>query len=221
VRWRHVAGALLALSLACTLPGCAREDGSRLLGRWRAERFEVMGLKLPVGPDLNITRDQLAGGELMLPVAGITQDGDEVTVDTEANIGLTFYFVEPDRMYVKLPFLERIYYRRVAASEAPPLAHTPAVPPVPQQADVRAGIPAPAREAAPVPVAAPAAPGERAYGQALVALHEGDDDRALRYLHQAFEDGFTGTAGVAKAPEFARLHGDVRFQVLLARYAAP
>lgn len=220
MRWRYAAGALLALALAGTLPGCAREDGSRLLGHWRAERFELMGLKLPIGPELNITRDQLsgAGGELALPIAGITQDDDEVTVDTEANIGLTFYFVEPDRMYVKLPLVERIYYRRVAAQAAAP---QPA-PVEPPRAQARASTAAPQpRVAAPAPLPAPAVPGERAYGHALAALEAGDDDSALRYLHQAFEDGFKGAARVANAPEFGRLRGDIRFQVLLARYQTP
>jgi hypothetical protein len=222
---RNAAGALLALVLACTMQGCAREDGSRLLGHWRAERFEVMGLKLPIGPALHITRDKLAsdGGELMLPIAGITEDDDEVTVDTEANIGLTFYFVEPDRMYVKLPFVERIYYRRVSAQADLPAAHTPAAAstsPLPAeraQGHAPVALPAPA-VAAPVPLAPPAAPGALAYGQALAAVRAGDDDRALRDLHEAFEQGFTGAAQVADAPQFARLRGDVRFQVLLARY---
>jgi len=226
MRWRHAAGALLALALAGTLPGCAREDGSRLLGRWRAERFEVMGLKLPIGPELNITRDQLsgAGGELVLPIAGITQDDDEVTVDTEANIGLTFYFVEADRMYVKLPLLERIYYRRVAVQAGAPAAHTPAAaaPAQPTQQPAVTSAAAPQLPvAAPAPLPAPDVPGEQAYGQALAALAAGDDDAALRHLHQAFEDGFKGAARVANAPEFRRLHDDVRFQVLLTRYQAP
>lgn len=229
MRWRHAAGALIALALAGTLSGCAREDGSRLLGRWRAERFEVMGLKLPIGPELNITRDRLggAGSELALPIAGITQDDDEVTVDTEANIGLTFYFVEPDRMYVKLPLLERIYYRRVAEqASAPatltPAAHAPAGPAPAERTQVRASTAAPLpRAAIPAPLPGPAVPGERAYGQALAALDAGDDDGALRYLHQAFKDGFQDAARVANAPEFGRLHGDIRFQVLLARYQGP
>lgn len=202
---RNAAGVLLALVLACTMQGCARGDGSRLLGHWRAERFEVMGLKLPIGPELRITRDKLAGGggELMLPIAGITEDDDEVTVDTEANIGLTFYFVEPDRMYVKLPLVERIYYRRVSAQADLPAA--------PASAAASQVVP-------PVPQALPAAPGALAYSQALAAVSAGDDDRALRDLHQAFEQGFTGAAQIAEAPQFARLRGDVRFQVLLARY---
>lgn len=219
--WRNAAGAVLALALACTLQGCAQEDGSRLLGHWRAERFEVMSLKLPVGPELRITRDKLAsaGGEIVLPIAGISEEDDEVTIDTDANIGLTFYFVEPDRMYVKLPLLERVYYRRVTAQAAFPAAHTSAPAPAAgrAQAPVRLATPAP-QVAAPVAVAAPVVPGELAFGRALAAARAGDDDSALRQLHQAFQDGFTGAAHVANALEFGRLRSDVRFQVLLARY---
>jgi hypothetical protein len=219
-RWQRAAGAALAMALALAVQGCAREDGSRILGHWRAERFAVMSLKLPVGPELHITRDRLASADnaLALPISAITQDDDEVTLETAGAIGLSFHFVEPDRMYVELPFVGKIYYRRVA--DTPPEAVAQGSAPAAQ-----ASVPAPAAPAAPVrpvaetaPAAPAAAPGEQYYHQALASAREGDDDGALRHLHRAFGAGFSGAGRVAVSPEFAHLRTDVRFQVLLSRY---
>ena len=219
-RWRQAARAALAMALVLAIQGCAKQDGSRILGHWRAERLAVMSLKLPVGPELHITRDRLASAdnEIALPIATITQDGDEVTLET-APVGLSFHFVEPDRMYVELPFVGKIYYRRVA--DTPPEAAAQGPAPAAQ-----ASVPAPAAPAAPVrpvaepaPVAPTAAPGEQYYHQALASARQGDDDGALRHLHRAFGAGFSGAGRVAASPEFAHLRTDVRLQVLLSRYA--
>jgi hypothetical protein len=87
------ARAALLTVLGLALAGCAKEDGSRIVGTWRAERFEVMSLKLPVGPELEITQDELGtGSDVRIPITAITQDGDEVTLETEV-IGMTFYFL--------------------------------------------------------------------------------------------------------------------------------
>lgn len=217
---------MLAVALALLVQGCAKEDGSRIFGHWRAERFEVAGLKLPVGPELHIAPHMLssAGGDLQLPITGMSEEDDEVTLDTEASIGITFHFVESDRMYVELPFMDRIYYRRVPAGAASVAAPAPA----------RAGavaVAAPAAQVTPAvpqaaaPAALPAsetpdlsAPGVAAYDAALSAARAGDDDQAVRHLYQAYHDGLRDSARIASAPEFGRLRSDVRFQVLLARF---
>ena len=106
----------LLIVLGLALAGCAKEDGSRIVGKWRAERFEMMSFKLPVGPELEITRNELStGSEVSIPISAITQVGDNVTLETTGSIGLTFHFVEPDRMYFELPVVGRVYYRRVGA----------------------------------------------------------------------------------------------------------
>lgn len=212
------------------LSGCAKEDGSRIIGHWRAERFELMGLKLPLGPELEITRTMLAAGEtgVRVPLTGLTEDDDEVTLETEANIGLSFHFVEADRMYVEIPFVDRIYYRRVAAvAHGAPASGTAAPSPVvaPEPEAVAAITPqprvAPPPPSQPVPPAqpAPAAPASwsAAYEAARSAARNGDDDAAVRQLYQAYHDGWRDGALAMAAPEFARLQADVRFQVLLVR----
>lgn len=108
------AGVVLAvLLLACA--GCAKRDGARILGHWRAERLDVMSIKLPVGPELDISDKSLTmGGDAVLPIEAVTQeDDDTVTLELPMHVGLSFTFVGPDRMYIDLPFVDRIYYRRV------------------------------------------------------------------------------------------------------------
>lgn len=220
MRLRDCAPAIVALTMAL-LAGCAKEDGSRIIGHWRAERFELMGLKLPLGPELEISRTMLAAGEtgVRMPLTGLSEDDDEVTLETEANIGLSFHFVEADRMYVEVPFVDRIYYRRVAAvAQDVPAAAPPPVA-APERVAAAAIAPRP-RVAQPAPSqSAPSVPASwsAAYEAARSAARNGDDDAAVRQLYQAYHDGWRDSALAVAAPEFARLQADVRFQVLLAR----
>lgn len=219
MRLRDCAPAIVALTLAL-LSGCAKEDGSRIIGHWRAERFELMGLKLPLGPELEITRTMLAAGEtgIQVPLTGLSEEDDEVTLETEANIGLSFHFVEADRMYVEIPLVDRIYYRRVMAEVASG-ARAPGAAAEPEPVVVAAITRQP-------PVAEPAlsnapAPWSAAYEAALSAARNGDDDAAVRQLYQAYHEGWRDRVLAVAAPEFARLQTDVRFQVLLGRLEGP
>jgi hypothetical protein len=214
MRLGSIARHVLVTSVVLACAGCTKEDGSKILGRWRAERFEVMSLKLPIGPELTISRDKLIAGEdLQLPIQAISQHGDEVTLDS-GNVGFSFYFVEPDRMYLKVPLIDRIYYRRVA--EGGPRDVKPEA--------GRVASPAAAGGAADPALgvlrAAPAgtAPGAEAYELAEASARRGDGDAAVRHLHQAFQDGFRDARRVKAAPEFALLRSDVRYQALLSRY---
>jgi len=193
----------LLIAIGFALAGCAKEDGSRIIGKWRAERMEVMSLKVPIGPHIEITREALtAGTGITIPIVDITQDGDKVTLETDALIGMTFHFVEADRIYFELPVVGRMYYLRdqdrTAGGAAVP-ASTPGEAPAP---------PAPAVE----PVQ------DQNVARALVLLGQGDHDNAVRSLHTAFSQGFRDTALLARTPEFDVLKEDVRYQALLARY---
>jgi len=226
MRLLDCAPALVAMTMALLLQGCAKEDGSRIIGHWRAERFELMGLKLPLGPELEITPTMLAVSEtgVRLPLTGLSEDDDEVTLETDANIGLSFRFVEADRMYVEVPFIDRIYYRRLAGNLADAATAPEAVAvPKPTAAAVDpatlAGI-APQRSVAKAAALQPSpllAAWSAAYDAARSAARDGDDDAAVRHLYQAYHDGWRDSAIAARTPEFARLQADVRFQALLAR----
>lgn len=203
---------LLLAGLVLAIAGCAREDGSKIIGHWRAERFQVMSLKLPIGPELTISRDTLkAGSELTVPIEAITQDGDEITLDMPMHVGLSFQFVDDDRMYVDVPFIDRIYYRRVDRPAG--AAARPAQPPAPAsapQSDVATQAPADG--------AAPAFSPPDSYAIALEAARRGDQDTAVRMLHRAFQEGSARAVEVQSRSEFDGLREDVRFQALLARH---
>jgi hypothetical protein len=208
----------LLIVIGLALAGCAKEDGSRIVGKWRAERFEVMSLKLPVGPELEITPHELStASDVRVPISAITQDGEAVTLETEL-IGLTFNFVEPDRMYIALPIIGRIYYRRVnvvpAAVAVPPS-------PVPVSRAQRAPLPLPEPQAAALAgqSADEEPPYAKDYAQALALVRQGDHDGAVRCLHDAFKHGFRDVAQLAATAEFDSLKPDVRYQALLARYS--
>lgn len=209
-----VGKAFVWIALALLMTGCAREDGSKIIGQWRAERFQVMSLKVPIGPELTISRDMIrAGADVAVPIDAISQDGSEITLDLPLYFGLTFNLVDDDRMYVDLPLIERIYYRRVSVPVAPIVAAAPH-----HSAPAPAPVPAPKPVAVPVPdpVSAPVA--ASVYSSALAAARSGDHDSAVRLLHRAFEEEGIRSADVQGASEWSALRDDVRFQVLVARY---
>jgi hypothetical protein len=183
------------------IAGCAREDGSRIIGKWRAERVAVASLKLPLGPELEITRNKLvAGSDVSIPIAAIMQDGDEVTLDTHSLIGMTFYFVGADRIYLDLPVVGRLYYRRV------------------NDQALAAAVTAPKNATVPAQAAALEPAHAQDYAKALVLVRQGDLDGAVRSLHDAFKHGFRDTPLLNRTPEFDVLKADVRYQALVVRY---
>ena len=103
------------------LSGCAKEDGSKILGHWRAERFKLMSLNIPIGPEFVITKDELVALEtdLHIPIKSISQNGNEFILNVPVGLGLSFYFDGPDRMYLDVPFAGKIYYQRKLSKQSP------------------------------------------------------------------------------------------------------
>jgi len=129
---------LLLLALLATftlgLSGCAKEDGSKILGHWRAERFKLMSLNIPIGPEFVISKDELVALEtdLHIPIKSISQNGNEVVLNVPIGLGLSFYFDGPDRMHFDVPFVGKIYYQRKLGKQSPmeeaiPVASTAAI----------------------------------------------------------------------------------------------
>jgi hypothetical protein len=214
----------LLIVLGLVLAGCAKEDGSGIIGKWRAERVDVMSLKLPLGPEFEITPTKVAmGDDISIPIASITQHGNEVTLDTDSLIGMTFYLVEPDRMYLELPLVGRIYYQRMKGQAIATVTSAPAkaAPPVPAPA-VTSAPPAPPQPAAVEQQAAAGVnePGyAQDYAQARSLVKQRDLDGAVRSLNDAFKHGFRDIAQLNNTREFGVLKEDVRYQALIERYA--
>lgn len=110
-----------------------------ILGHWQAERYDLGGISLPVGPEISVTPTSLRAWENELPIMSIEADETTAVLNTSIGIGLKFIFDSPDRMFFDVPFIGKVYYRRVsspqssnqkiAESASPPqLEKTPATP---------------------------------------------------------------------------------------------
>lgn len=210
-------------AVLAALAGCAKQDGSAILGRWHTERFDVMGLKLPVGPDLTISRDKLSMQDGDLPISAIEQNGDEIVLDTVGGIGVTFHVVDADRVYIQVPLLDRIYYRRVAPAGQALLAGAgprQAAPAQPAPAPAAAQMTAPVATATPPAAAQSSGPAYApAYDAAVQAARQGQRDVALRYLHQAARQGLDRPDLIEQEAGFAALKSDPRYQVIVLNLA--
>ncbi|HRF11923.1 MAG TPA: hypothetical protein PLR37_07295 [Candidatus Accumulibacter phosphatis] len=111
--------ALLACAIA--LASCSEEvgDGAKIQGHWRAERFKLQSLNLPIGPELVFTAHELhvLGADVQVPIFSFSEKGNEVVVEVPvgpAGVGLSFYFEGQDRMYFDVPLGGKIYYQRLS-----------------------------------------------------------------------------------------------------------
>ncbi|MEX3967394.1 hypothetical protein AB4Y42_35110 [Paraburkholderia sp. EG286B] len=184
--------AMVPLALAA---GCSRSDDASVLGHWRAERMQVYSVKLPLGPDVVISKDSITspGVDAKIPLDGIERKGDEAVLDTSYGMGISLYFASPDRVYLNVPIIGKVYYRRVDDS---PVGTTDVATATAQHA-VQAVVPAgpsvitPAArpaEVRQVSAAAPVASNDTAQGlmqQAEAALRAGEGAQAEKLLSEA------------------------------------
>lgn len=108
--------------LAGGLLGCSpKPDGARILGQWQADRVQLQGMALPMGPDFVVTRSEIRSldGSIRIPVAGMEEHGNEITLDTPGpNLSFEFDGEHVDRMSIKIPLLDRVYFHRVKTASA-------------------------------------------------------------------------------------------------------
>jgi hypothetical protein len=215
----------LAASLAAItiVAACSKSGtGPSILGHWQAERVSVYSVQLPIGPDIVVSNNEVLSPDTgaSVPVKGIESKGDSTTLDLPYGVGLTFYFDGPDRMYLKVPVVGHIYYRRV----------TDPVRTATQPATQLAAQPATARSDSQMPASAPGstnsnattrsavAAGDVQYKLALIAARQGDTDAAIGDLNDALKAGFRRFDLLDAAPEMNALKNDVRYRALVARY---
>jgi hypothetical protein len=118
----------LSLVLVFGLASCSKEDSTRIFGHWRADRFKLQGLNLPLGPEIVFKEHELyvPEGDIHIPINSISAKGNEIIVDIPPGLGLSFNFEGDDRMSFDVPFAGKIYYQRI--TDVLPLATTTAVP---------------------------------------------------------------------------------------------
>ena len=228
----RVTPAVLALGL---LMACSKPDGNRILGHWRAERFAAQGISVPMGPEFEVTPDAIRspGGDIEIPISAITAKGDDITLEGPMSLGLSFHFEDANRISVNLPFVGKLYYRRVELI-APSASSTPASPKGPPRGQSSASVrgsssasiqptPTPAASAAqtsgtPNTGTPPAQAGMEDYRRALAAIQQGDPDGAVRSLHASLQQGFRRFDLIDASGDLDTLKSDPRYQALMGRY---
>jgi len=186
-----MAAALALLAAAA----CSKHERPDILGHWRAERMQLYSVQLPVGPDIVIREHEISspGTDDGIPLSGIERGDDSAVLELPYDVGLSIYFDGPDRMYLKLPLVGRVYYRRVAdnvavASASATVASARAVAPASAPADtvVRTVARAPSGTAAVAASDAGVAPDYRVLLQhAEAAMQGGSAQQAQGWLEQA------------------------------------
>ena len=232
---KRLAQALLVVLVATACD--QRTDPQIIEGHWIAENFRIQSIQLPIRPDLFISKSSLGLGLGLEPVqlSGIEADGSEVTLKTKFGFDVVFHVENKNKMYFTVPFIgDRIYYKR---AEEPKTAAVSAPIPVKAEQAVKFSEPltaavvhAPSEHSLQgAQVTTPASAiqsrslqhpplAETDYQQAVVFLRQGNADASLRSLSNAFVNGFADWHRVELEPLFDQLQGDMRFQVLQARW---
>ncbi len=228
-------GLLITLLMLVTACG-QRSDPQIIEGRWVAENFRIQSIQLPIGPELLISRNSIGLGSGLEPLrlSGIQADGNEVTLKTEFGFDVIFRFENKDRMYFTVPFIDhRIYYNRADDTRSASLS--PAITVKNERTSESSGAftaaaeqASPARSLQDAPVLEQALSNqgqnlqqpasETHYQQSLAFLRQGDVDASLRSLTAALVNGFADWQRIEQEKLFDQLHGDIRFQVLQARW---
>lgn len=208
----------LAVLSACLLIACGKPDSERIFGHWRAERLQLQGISVPMGPEFIVNRTELRSmnGDIRIPIASITADGDAVTLDMPLGLGLRFQFDGADRVVFDMPLVGKLYYRRVSdAAQAPlPVVVQPVVaaPAVTSAVAHTPRVPSPKVE---LPLQDDPM---RDYNLCIARMRQGDTDGAVRSLRDAFQHGFRDFALLESVPDLAPLKNDPRYMALVTRY---
>ena len=236
---------MLALGTLAFAAACSKTDSSSILGHWRAERVQMFSAQIPVGPEIVVSRQQISspGTDINMSVHGFESKSGQVTVDLDYGIGVTFYFDGPDRVFLKVPLVGKVYYRRVVDNVAQANAASPVSVVTPPQAVSHAvpaalvqskhndvGSTAAAKQTLSAmqsargeiqPASETTAADERStaeFQMASVAAKQGRPDAAIDHLNNAFKAGFRDVGRLDSLAEFSSLGNDVRYQALVARY---
>lgn len=106
-------GLLLAMALATWVSGCSRPDPTVILGKWKAENYPFEGLKIPLAPNIEVTRNDLLlvnpdGVPFQrFPLSAIKAEGHEIDLELSgfAGIALAFKVENSERIHFRVPII--------------------------------------------------------------------------------------------------------------------
>ena len=108
---RHSYVLLFVVGLA--LAGCSKPDPTVIIGSWKAESFAFESLRVPLAPNLEITRNHLIlkspDGTLIqkLALASIQAKKDRIELELKDGfvVSLEFTLENADRVHFKVPLI--------------------------------------------------------------------------------------------------------------------
>ena len=116
--------------LAGFLFGCNKTPSadvtiSNIRGHWVSDALDLDGLQLRIVPDMDIDETSISltvnGERQTIPISSIGFKGEEIDVNIQKNITLTFYVAEGDKIYLRFPATGmRVFYHRGIAKNAVP-----------------------------------------------------------------------------------------------------
>ena len=100
----------LILMAGCTSSEEPRIKKEHIYGSWKAESYDLDGLKIPLGAKIEVTANQLnvvAGdSKQAFKLSSILlEEQDQVVVSIENGIGITFHMLSPRKMYFQIPII--------------------------------------------------------------------------------------------------------------------
>lgn len=110
---------LFILISGCSLTEEPKIKKEHIYGYWKAESYDLDGLKIPLGAKIEVSPNNL------LVIAGDSQqafelndisleDDDQVVVSIKNGIGITFHMLSPKKMYFQIPIIgTKIIYDKV------------------------------------------------------------------------------------------------------------
>ncbi|MCA0325795.1 MAG: hypothetical protein LCH89_09360 [Proteobacteria bacterium] len=111
----HICRYLLVLATGCMLWACAKPDPTVILGNWKADAFAIDSLKVPIAPNIEVTRNQLilktpdglALQALSLSAIRAERNTIELEIKDALGVSLVFTIENPGRIHFKVPFVNR------------------------------------------------------------------------------------------------------------------
>jgi uncharacterized lipoprotein YajG len=113
------------LLLGCGKAPTAVATISNIRGHWVSDALDLDGLQLRIVPDMDIDETSISltvnGERQTIPISSFVFKNEEIDVNIQKNVTLTFYVTEGDKIYLRFPATgTRIFYHRGVAKSAVP-----------------------------------------------------------------------------------------------------